>query len=76
MTDSPRLTRKAAKFWDAIPSSARTEILANVYCVRCRGAVSIIAASGTLKRGDLVLVKGSRAVRTELVVERLAAEFA
>ena len=55
MTDSPRLTRKAAKFWDAIPSSARTEILANVYCVRCRGAVSIIAASGTLKHGDLVL---------------------
>jgi len=29
-----------------------------------------------VSRGDLVLVKGSRGIRTEIVVERLVAEFA
>ena len=55
MTDAPRLTKQATKFWNAMPSHARAQILANVYCVQCRGAVSITDVSGTLKRGDLVL---------------------
>jgi UDP-N-acetylmuramoyl-tripeptide--D-alanyl-D-alanine ligase len=34
------------------------------------------AAAAVVKGGDLVLVKGSRGVRTDLVVDRLKAEFA
>jgi UDP-N-acetylmuramoyl-tripeptide--D-alanyl-D-alanine ligase len=33
-------------------------------------------AVALVKRGDLVLVKGSRGIRTEVVVDRLKAEFA
>lgn len=55
VVSAPRLTKQAAKFWNAMPSHARAQVLANVYCVQCRGAVSIIDVSGTLKRGDLVL---------------------
>jgi UDP-N-acetylmuramoyl-tripeptide--D-alanyl-D-alanine ligase len=33
-------------------------------------------AAGCVKPGDLVLVKGSRGIRTEVVVDRLKAEFA
>ena len=57
-TDSPRLTKQASKFWNAMPSHARDQILSNVYCVQCRGAVSIVNVTGTLERGNLVL-KGS-----------------
>jgi len=51
----PRLTKQAARFWNAMPSHARAQILANVYCTHCRGAVTMVDASGTLRRGDLVL---------------------
>jgi UDP-N-acetylmuramoyl-tripeptide--D-alanyl-D-alanine ligase len=34
------------------------------------------AAAEAIREGDLVLVKGSRGIRTDLVVDRLAAEFA
>jgi UDP-N-acetylmuramoyl-tripeptide--D-alanyl-D-alanine ligase len=34
------------------------------------------AAARLIRRGDLVLVKGSRGVRTDRVVDRLKAEFA
>ena len=33
-------------------------------------------AATLVKPGDLVLVKGSRGIRTEVVVDRLKAEFA
>ena len=33
-------------------------------------------AQQKIRPGDLVLVKGSRGIRTDLVVERLKAEFA
>ena len=52
---TPKLTNQASKFWEAIPSRARAQLLANVFCVQCRGAVSIVNASGTLKRGNLIL---------------------
>ena len=34
------------------------------------------AAAGLVQSGDLVLVKGSRGLRTDIVVERLKSEFA
>ena len=53
--DSRRLTKEAAKFWNAMSSHARSQILANVWCGHCRDAVSIVDVSGTVKRGDLIL---------------------
>ena len=49
-----------------------------------RGAVMHVASSqeaaelalGRVRPGDLVLVKGSRGIRTDVVVERLKVEFA
>ena len=38
-----------------MPSHARDQILSNVYCTNCRGAVSIVSVTGTLERGNLVL---------------------
>jgi UDP-N-acetylmuramoyl-tripeptide--D-alanyl-D-alanine ligase len=44
------------------------------YFAQSADAVTPIAAA--VRRGDLVLVKGSRGTRTDLVADRLAAEFA
>ena len=57
----PQFSTKAAKFWAAIPAEIKKIILANVFCSRCRGAVSIVNFTGTVKGGDLVL-NGSCAV--------------
>jgi UDP-N-acetylmuramoyl-tripeptide--D-alanyl-D-alanine ligase len=48
---------------------------ANVHHVGDSGQAADVAAA-LVKRGDLVLVKGSRGIRTEVVVDRLKAEFA
>jgi len=39
-------------------------------------AEAVQAVSSALQPGDLVLVKGSRGIRTDLIVDRLKAEFA
>ena len=44
------------------------------YVERSEGAAREIAAA--IKAGDLVLVKGSRGTRTDIVADRIAAEFA
>jgi UDP-N-acetylmuramoyl-tripeptide--D-alanyl-D-alanine ligase len=39
-------------------------------------ADAVVAVAAYVRRGDLVLVKGSRGTRTDIVADRLAAEFA
>lgn len=48
-------TKQASTFWLAIPSGARSKLLANIYCGDCGGAVSIVNVTATVKRGDLLL---------------------
>ena len=48
-------TRQASGFWMTIPADTRARLLANVYCGHCRGAVSIVNVTATVKRGDLLL---------------------
>jgi len=50
-------------------------LAANVHCVENSTQAADLAAA-LVKPGDLVLVKGSRGIRTEVVVDRLKAEFA
>jgi UDP-N-acetylmuramoyl-tripeptide--D-alanyl-D-alanine ligase len=45
-----------------------------IYFEKSEQAAPVIAAA--LRPGDLVLVKGSRGTRTDLIVDRIAAEFA
>ena len=50
-----KFTTRAAVLWSTIPKEARTQILANVFCVKCRGAVEIVNVSGEEENGDLIL---------------------
>ena len=51
----PGFTREASRAWMGVPAEARENILANVYCGHCRGAVSIVNLTGQINRGDLLL---------------------
>ena len=53
--------------------SARTKGLASTYVGDSEAAASLVV--DTIKSGDVVLVKGSRGVRTEKVVEKLLETF-
>lgn len=52
----PEFTAPAAKLWAAIPADARKRLLANVWCGKCRHAVTITNFTGAVKAGDLLLV--------------------
>lgn len=48
-------TAKAAVLWGTIPKEARARILANVWCVKCRGSVTITKFTGEEENGDVIL---------------------
>jgi hypothetical protein len=48
-------TTKAAVLWGTIPTEARTRILANVFCVKCRDSVTITQFTGEERKGDVIL---------------------
>jgi hypothetical protein len=52
----PEFTAPAAKLWVAIPSEGKKLLLSNVWCGKCRHAVTITNFSGAVKGGDLLLV--------------------
>lgn len=52
----PKFTAPAAKLWAAISSESKKLLLANVWCGKCRHAVTITNFSGAVKAGDLLLV--------------------
>ena len=41
--------------WGTIPKEARARILANVFCVKCRGSVTITRLTGEAEYGDVIL---------------------
>jgi hypothetical protein len=52
----PKFTVAAAKLWAAVPIDTRKVLLSNVWCGKCRHAVTITNFSGAVKAGDLLLV--------------------
>jgi len=52
----PNFTAAASKLWEAIPAATRKMLLSNVWCGKCRHAVTITNFSGTVKAGNLLLV--------------------
>ena len=52
----PAFTRPARNRWESLPADIRQRLLANVWCVRCRHETRIVDFSGTIKRGDLLLL--------------------
>lgn len=48
-------TPEAAKRWGRIPEWAQQQILQNVFCVTCRGAVPMMLETARLKKRDLIL---------------------
>ena len=52
----PKFTGPAAKLWATIPSHSKKLLLSNVWCGKCRHAVTITNFSGVIKAGDLLLV--------------------
>lgn len=50
-----RFTGKAERLWRAIPAPQQAAVLDNVWCAQCSSATTMHEASGSVKRGDLVL---------------------
>ena len=49
-------TPKAAKRWKMIPQWAQEKILANVFCGKCLGSVTIILEKAEMRNKDLILM--------------------
>ena len=52
----PNFTPDARKHWESVPADVRPKLLANVWCGKCRDAVTIKNFSGAMKGADLLLV--------------------
>jgi hypothetical protein len=52
----PDFTQSARQRWESIPANIRQRLLTNVWCTHCRREVTITNFSGTINRGDLLLV--------------------
>jgi hypothetical protein len=48
-------TPQAQTVWDNVADPAQQKVLANVWCVHCRQAVTMVHVGGTIKEGDLIL---------------------
>jgi len=53
MTDP--FTPQAAKIWEQIPAFAKTRILNNIWCGRCKRGTTIVHFTGSVENGDLIL---------------------
>ena len=58
----PKFTALAAKLWAAIPVDARKRLLANVWCGKCRHAVTITNFTGASKRATCGLLANAQSV--------------
>lgn len=50
-----QFTLRAKAMWDVIPPQMQQRIVENVWCTRCRTAVTITDFSGHVEKGDLIL---------------------
>jgi len=50
-----KFTMRAAVLWGTIPKEARERILANVFCVKCRGPATMTNFTGEEVKGDVIL---------------------
>lgn len=64
----------AARAMASAAADAGMDVKSVLYIATSAEAADVVAAK--VRPGDLVLVKGSRGIRTDLVVDRLKAEFA
>ncbi|MBI5899119.1 MAG: hypothetical protein HZB40_07845 [Rhodocyclales bacterium] len=52
----PDFTKPARQRWASIPAAIRERLLSNVWCGKCRHAVTITNFSGTIRGGNLLLL--------------------
>lgn len=54
---SEPFTKEAKERWNRIPKSAQGQILENVFCGKCKGAVPIVLQSAAME-GDSLILRG------------------
>lgn len=54
-TSGTPFTPEAAKRWERIPEWAQQQILRNVFCVTCRGAVPMVLETARMMKRELIL---------------------